>query len=149
MSTGLEYLASRTDLLDPSRLGMAGCSGGGTQTMYLSSFDPRVAASSTACYASDFAVDFTWMSAADGEQRWPGAMPMHLNKADLSVARAPAATHYCITTNDGCFPAQGGRMALADASRAFVAMGAGDNISSTEAEGPHGYMNRTRRGMCE
>jgi dienelactone hydrolase len=143
----MDYLASRTDLLDPSRVGMAGCSGGGTQTMYLSAFDPRVVASSTACYASDFAVDFTWMSAADGEQRWPSAMPLHLNKADLSVARAPAPTHYCITTNDGCFPAQGGRMALADASRAFVAMGAGANISSTEAEGPHGYMNRTRRGM--
>ena len=29
----MDYLASRTDLLDPSRLGMAGCSGGGTQVI--------------------------------------------------------------------------------------------------------------------
>ena len=103
----MDYLSSRTDLVDPSRLGMAGCSGGGTQTSYLSSFDERVAASSTACYASDLAVDFTWEGSADGEQRWPGALPLHLNKADLFVARAPKATHLCLTTNDGCFPLAG------------------------------------------
>ena len=73
----LDYLASLSALVDPSRLGMMGCSGGGTQTMYLSAFDSRVAASSTACYASDFAVDFTWRGAADGEQRWPGATSNH------------------------------------------------------------------------
>ena len=33
-------------------------------------------------------------------------MPLGLNKADLSVARAPLATHYALTANDGCFPLQ-------------------------------------------
>jgi hypothetical protein len=102
----LDYLSSRSDLVDPSRLGMAGCSGGGTQTMYLSALDDRITASSPACYGSDFAIDFTWQGSADGEQRWPGALPLGLNKADLAVARAPKPTHFCLTTNDGCFPLQ-------------------------------------------
>ena len=38
----MDYLASRADIVDPARIGMSGCSGGGTQTMYLSSFDSRV-----------------------------------------------------------------------------------------------------------
>lgn len=74
-------------------------------------------------------------------------MAAGLNKADLSVARAPLPTHYCVTTNDACFPAQGGRLCAADAARAFSALGASANFSMTEAEGPHGMMNRTRRAV--
>ena len=38
----------------------------------------QVTASSTACYVSDFAVDFTWQGAADGEQRWLVGPPFRL-----------------------------------------------------------------------
>ena len=148
---------------------------------YLSAYDNRVAASAPACYPSDFGVDFTWQGGtADGEQRWPSGLSLLLNKADLAVARAPAATgekgggtkqtgavaccplllltcalhmtsshseELSITTNDQCFPAAGGRMCLQDAKRAFAAFGAAGNITATEAEGPHGMMNRTRRGV--
>ena len=116
--------------------------------MYLSAFDRRVAASAPACYPSDFGIDFTWQGGtADGEQRWPGGLSLLLNKADLAVARAPAATHLSLTTNDQCFPVAGGRMCLADAGRAFAAFGAAGNLTATEAEGPHGFMNRTREGV--
>ena len=52
-------LLETVDGVDPGRIGMAGCSGGGTQTAYLSS-NPgdreRIAAASTACYGSAFEV---------------------------------------------------------------------------------------------
>ena len=50
-----------------SRGDVSGCA---PTTRYLSAHDSRIQASSTACYASTFAVDFDWQGAADAEQRW-------------------------------------------------------------------------------
>ena len=100
----LDLLMSRPEVAK-ERVGMTGCSGGGTQTAYLSSVDERIQAASVACYSSAFEVDFAWGgSGADAEQQWPGGLPAGLNKADLSVARSPQATQLLLTTLDGCFP---------------------------------------------
>ena len=91
--------------------------------------DDRVQAASVACYSSSFEVDFAWQGAADAEQVWPGGLAAGLNKADLSVARSPRATQLLLTTVDGCFPLQGGRMCFADAHTAFAALSAPGNLS--------------------
>eukprot|EP00937_MAST-01D_sp_MAST-1D-sp2_P003395 g3395.t1 len=145
-----------SSLVDATRVGMAGCSGGGTQTMYLSAVDPRIAASSTACYASTFEVDFEWQGAADAEQQWLGSgIAAHgngrltLDKADLSVLRAPKPTQLLLTSNDACFPVTGGRDCFNDAKRAFDALGEGgieneSNLTKFEGEWHHGYNHQTR-----
>ena len=43
---------------DSSRLGVAGCSGGGTQAAYFAAVDARAMVASVACYMSTFAVDY-------------------------------------------------------------------------------------------
>ena len=47
----LDYLVSRAEVATEN-IGMTGCSGGGTQTAYLSSVDKRIQAASIACYSS-------------------------------------------------------------------------------------------------
>lgn len=133
-SRALDYLMSRPEVAT-ERVGMTGCSGGGTQTAYLSAVDKRIQAASVACYSSSFEVDFAWQGSADAEQVWPGGLQAGLNKADLSVSRAPHATQLLLTSLDGCFPLAGGRMCFADASPAF---GQSRNLTKVEAEGPHG-----------
>ena len=62
--------------IDPRRLGVAGCSGGGVQAAYISAMDDRVSAASIACYESTLTVDYAPTSAgggggpAEGEQQW-------------------------------------------------------------------------------
>lgn len=51
----LDYLAS-LPYVNASRMGVAGCSGGGTQASYLAAMDHRIAAASIACYISTFRV---------------------------------------------------------------------------------------------
>ena len=140
----LDLLMSRPEVAK-ERVGMTGCSGGGTQTAYLSSVDERIQAASVACYSSAFEVDFAWGgSGADAEQQWPGGLAAKLNKADLSVARSPQATQLLLTTLDGCFPMAGGRMCFEDAKPAFGSTG---NLTKAEAEGPHGMQNGTRQAL--
>ena len=45
-------------MIDPKRLAVAGCSGGGVQSAYLGSVDERLVAASIACYTSTLAVDY-------------------------------------------------------------------------------------------
>src|SRR5262249_14625383 len=45
----LDYLASRTDI-DAKRLGVTGCSGGGTLSSYLMALDDRVACAAPSCH---------------------------------------------------------------------------------------------------
>lgn len=182
----LDYLMSRPEVAT-DRIGMTGCSGGGTQTAYLSAVDKRIQAASVACYSSSFEVsqnavffikkpssfattgpgqaqrnfntarhvlllyqvDFAWQGSADAEQVWPGGLSAGLNKADLTVSRAPHATQLLLTSLDQCFPLAGGRMCFADAAPAFGPQGSSSsaNITKTEAEGPHGMQNRTRQAL--
>ena len=98
--------------VDPSRMGVAGCSGGGVQAAYIAALDPRIHAASIACYTSTFAVDFAPAAGVpgvavggggqpEGEQQWGpwlGATPT-LDKPDLLVARAPRPTQVLLTTS--------------------------------------------------
>ena len=146
----LDYLMSRPEVAT-ERIGMTGCSGGGTQTAYLSSVDRRIQAASVGCYSSAFEVDFAWQGSADAEQVWPSGLRAGLNKADLSVSRGydnatgrSQATQLLLTSLDQCFPLAGGRMCFADAEPAFAGSA---NITKAEAEGPHGMQNGTRQAL--
>ncbi|OYW08104.1 MAG: hypothetical protein B7X34_09410, partial [Acidobacteriia bacterium 12-62-4] len=51
----LDYLVSHP-AVDPERIGATGCSGGGTQTTYISALDPRIRVAAPLCYMNSFEV---------------------------------------------------------------------------------------------
>ena len=53
----LDFLETHP-MIDPKRLAVAGCSGGGVQSAYLGSIDERLIAASIACYTSTLTVDY-------------------------------------------------------------------------------------------
>lgn len=146
----LDYLES-LNYVDANLLGAVGCSGGGTQTAYVGAMDDRVKAASMACYMSTFAIDRAWAPGgkSDGEQSWAHGVFMGLDKPDLLEVRAPKATQVLVTADDSCFPAQGGRDAVAEARHGFAALGAASNLSLTQGVYHHGYMLTTRMALYE
>ena len=53
----IDYLVSRTDV-DPTRLGAAGCSGGGALTTFIGAMDPRLKVVIPACYPNSYQLLF-------------------------------------------------------------------------------------------
>ena len=154
MTVLLDFLAS-LDSLDSTRLGVAGCSGGGVQSAYLGAMDDRLASASIACYTSVLKVDYAPSHGlpfiggggpAEGEQQWGpwvgGANG--LDKPDLVQIRAPKPTQVLLTTRDQYFPLVGGEAALAESRPAFAARGHAAALRTTIGNNTHGYINKTR-----
>jgi hypothetical protein len=102
MTVLVDFLET-TPGIDPHRLGVAGCSGGGVQAAYLGALDDRLVAASIACYTSTLTVDYAPSAGlpfiggggpAEGEQQWGPVVGVgtKLDKPDLLTIRAPRPT---------------------------------------------------------
>lgn len=87
----LDYLASHP-LVDATRLGVTGQSGGGTNTMMLAAVDSRLAAAAVACGNTEnvACTNFNPPGATDdAEQDFPGSGPLGFDRWDLLYPMAP------------------------------------------------------------
>ena len=159
----VDFLESSVPGIDPKRLGVAGCSGGGVQSAYLGAIDERLVAASIACYTSTLTVDYAPSvglpfigggGPAEGEQQWGpfvGAGSTKLDKPDLLTVRAPKPTQVLLTTRDQYFPMVGGKAAVSEAMPAFEALSGGSGgapaLTMTVGNNTHGYINKTRLAL--
>ena len=63
--------------------------------------------------------------------------------------RAPKPTQVLLTSDDTCFPAEGGRTAIAEARAAFKALGNISALESNEAIWHHGYVQPNREKVYQ
>ncbi|MDQ1296306.1 MAG: hypothetical protein QG611_284, partial [Bacteroidota bacterium] len=96
---GIDYLVSRKEV-DPSRIGVHGLSGGGTQTAYISALDDRVAAAAPSNYITSFKRLLESVGVQDGEQNLYHEISGGIDHADFIEARAPKPTLRMATTRD-------------------------------------------------
>src|SRR6187402_2270443 len=82
----VDYLVSRPDV-DPDRIGVTGCSGGGAITTYVGVFEPRVKAAAPGCFINSFRTLFTGPT-ADSEMSFPSFLASGLDMADFFEAAA-------------------------------------------------------------
>ena len=83
----IDYLVSRPEV-DPSRIGVTGISGGGTQTSYVAALDERVAAAAPTCYICGFHRLFESIGPQDAEQNFNGGVASGIDHADFLEVRA-------------------------------------------------------------
>src|SRR5690606_24861587 len=141
----LDYLESRPEV-DPERLGVTGISGGGTQTSYIAAVDQRVRAAAPANYICGFHRLFESIGPQDAEQNFFAGVANGIDHADFLEARAPRPTLVVATTRD-FFSIQGARETVAEASKAFEALGELDHLVIVEDDYGHGYTVKTREAI--
>ena len=131
----IDYLVSRPEV-DPDRIGATGCSGGGTQTTYISALDPRVKVAAVACYMNSFQTLFAG-SIGDSEQSVPGFLAAGLDQPDYVEMFAPKPWLITSTEEDFFTPA-GAKQVFDEAQGWYTLFDASDRVKWVVGPGGHG-----------
>jgi cephalosporin-C deacetylase-like acetyl esterase len=131
----LDYLVGRPDV-DDTRIGAAGCSGGGALTTFLGALDPRIKAVVPACFPNSYRLLFAGPD-PDSEMSFPGFLARGLDVADFVELSAPTPWLIQATEGDYFTPA-GAKLAYEEARRWYRLYGAEDKVRFFVGPGPHG-----------
>lgn len=131
-----DYLISRPEI-DPQKIGMTGCSGGGTQTSYAMALDHRIACAAPACYLTTFRRLIETIGPQDAEQNIFGQLEFGLDQPDYVLLRAPKPTLISSTTQD-FFDIGGSWENFRQGKRIYGRFGLSERVDLVEIEGKHG-----------
>jgi dienelactone hydrolase len=141
----LDYLAERKEI-DASRIGVTGCSGGGTLTSYLMALDDRVACAAPSCYITSFRRLIDTIGPQDAEQNIHGQLAFGLDHADYILLRAPRPTLVLASTMD-FFDIEGTWNTFRQAKRMYTRLGFAERVDLVETDAKHGYPQPQREAM--
>ena len=142
----LDYLVSRPDV-DPTRIGAAGCSGGGALTTFIGALDRRVKAVVPACFPNSYRVLFAGPD-PDTEMSLPSFLARGLDVADFVELSAPTPWLIQATEGDYFTPA-GAKLVYEEARRWYGLYGAEDKVRFFVGPGPHGTPLVSREAVYE
>lgn len=134
---GVDYLLTRKEV-DPDRIGIFGCSGGGTQTTFISAFDERIKAAAPGCYITGFRRLLESIGPQDAEQNIYRGILNGITHADLLELRAPKPLIISSTTLD-FFSIQGAIETYQEVKLAYKAFGKEENVSQVYDDEGHGF----------
>ena len=142
---GLDYLLARPET-DATRVGVTGCSGGGTQTTQVTALDPRITMAAPDCYITSWLCNLENELPADAEQNPPRALAFGLDEADLLLAYAPRPT--MILAEENCyFDLRGARQAHAEMKKIHTLLGSPDSTEISVGHLDHGFHKHAREAM--
>jgi len=132
----IDYLVERPEI-DANRLGMTGCSGGGTMTSFVMALDDRVRCAAPACYLTTFQRLIETIGPQDAEQNVYGQIAFGMDQPDYILMRAPQPTLISSTTSD-FFAIDGSWENFRQAKRIYGKLGFPERVDLVEIEGKHG-----------
>ncbi|MFK5924918.1 MAG: acetylxylan esterase [Verrucomicrobiota bacterium] len=132
----IDYLVSRPEI-DAKKIGMTGCSGGGTLTSYTMALDDRVACAAPSCYLTTFRRLIETIGPQDAEQNVFGQIAYGLDQPDYVILRAPRPTLISTTTSD-FFDISGSWDNFRQAKAVYGRLGFPERVDLVENPGKHG-----------
>lgn len=138
----VDYLLTRKEV-DPARIGIAGRSGGGTQSAYIAAMDDRILAAAPECYITTFDKLIRSNGPQDAEQNLMNGIKNGLDIADFLQVRAPKPALIVATTMD-IFSIQGARDTYHETKKAYKAYGKEDDMQMTEDDAGHASTLKNR-----
>lgn len=133
----LDYLAARPEV-DPSRIGLTGNSGGGTQSSLLMMTDPRIAAAAPGTFITNRRTYMYTGGSQDAEQIWPGFTASGFDHEDILIAMAPKPVAVLAVTDD-FFPIEGTRRTVERCRRIWEIFGVRELPALVEDAAGHAY----------
>jgi dienelactone hydrolase len=134
---GVDYLLTRKEV-DPERIGIFGCSGGGTQTTFISALDDRIRAAVPGCYITGFRRLLESIGPQDAEQNIYHGIMHGITHADMLELRAPKPLLISSTTRD-FFSIQGAVETFSEVKKAYRAFGQEENAGQVFDDAGHGF----------
>ncbi len=134
---GVDYLETR-DEVDNARIGITGCSGGGTQTCYLMMSEPRLAAAMPCTFVMTLETGQKSGMFQDAEQIIPGCMEHGPDHDDYLTAIAPRPVLVGAVAYD-TFPIEGSREAVRRAKQIYALYGREENVGIVVTPNLHSY----------
>ena len=144
---GIDYLVSRPEV-DPSKIGVTGNSGGGTQTALMMVCDPRIAAAAPATFIMNRQCYLQSGGAQDAEQIWPGMAAHGFDHEDILLAMAPRPVRVLAVTSD-FFPIEGTRRTVDRCKRFWELYGRDDCLDLFEDDSRHCYTRPMAKAAAE
>lgn len=142
----IDYLLTRPEV-DGSKIGVTGCSGGGTMTTYIAALDERVTAAAPACYISSWEEQLEGTGPQDAEQQFPDQLVHGLNHADWIGLAAPKP-YLIVSTDQDFFPLAGARRSFDEMKRVYALYDAVAKVDWFHEPGGHGVPDASRNAIC-
>ena len=139
---GIDYLETRSEV-DPTRIGLTGNSGGGTQSCLLMMSEPRFAISVPCTFVMTLESYMKTGQAQDSEQIVPGCFVNGPDHDDYITAMAPKPVLVGAAAYD-YFPIEGAIEAVERAKRIYALYDAEDNVDIAIAPTRHEYSSYLR-----
>lgn len=136
----VDYLTGRPEV-DPSRIGCAGLSFGGTRSMYLAALDERIKVALISCYLTTFKAYAIDKGNFCGSQFVPHLLK-YADVADVTALIAPRPLLIENGIEDRGFPVEASRDAYQILQRTYAAAGVPDRLERDEFEGGHEFSGR-------
>ncbi|GGD82959.1 alpha/beta hydrolase family protein [Paenibacillus nasutitermitis] len=133
----VDYLLSRPEV-DPSRIGVTGNSGGGTQTAMMMLCDDRIAAAAPGTFIMNRKDYMHAGGVQDAEQVWPGLSAAGFDHEDLLLAFAPRPVLVLAAAYD-FFPIEATRRTVERSQRFWELYGQGGRLRLAEDQTLHSY----------
>ena len=138
----VDYLLSRKEV-DSNRIGIAGRSGGGTQSAYIAAFDSRIKAAAPGNYITNFKRLFQAMGPQDAEQNFTYGIARGIDMADLLLVRAPKPS-LMVTTSVDMFPIQGSMETAKEVAGIYKSYGKAGNFNMVTDDAAHASTKKNR-----
>ena len=142
----IDYLSTRPEV-DPTRIGVTGSSGGGTQTCVLMIAEPRLAAAAPVNFLTSRRAYLHTGGAQDAEQIWPGFTADGFDHEDFLAAMAPRPVLVCAADSD-FFPIEGTRATVGRSRRFWRLHGAEAGLQLFVDHAPHRFTTPQARQVA-
>ena len=143
----IDYLISRPEV-DGARIGLTGCSGGGTQTTFTATVDDRIAAAVPICFVTSVRERLLSREPGDSEQYPYNQLKLGLEYADFLAMLAPKPVLVAAAKED-YFPLKGARDTVEALKRIYELTGDAEKAELFEGPGKHGLSDQIRRATCD